>query len=343
MRKLLHRIYSNRYFLLFILLFAYAQSIYIRGNIWNEFNAYIFTPEAALAKLIDVIILFLLILFFIRRWQKLEVFETKEMLKIFSASIVSYILVMLIIELVIAFAFGNIQRNFNKETLLFTTFSKFLDAIIYGSFFLVYYYYLKNKKYLEQLTTYHKAISESRISQLKAQLNPHFLFNNLNILDQLIEEDKHKASEFLNEFADIYRYVLQATDKKLVPIKEELAFAEQYFKIIKHKYGDAYQLSFDKRNLNGFISPLTLQLLIENAVQHNLGTEKQPITIHITINQNLCVSNNRISKRYVKQTSGRSLINLKEQYRLLANQPIETQASESIFSVNIPIINKVEQ
>ena len=343
MKKFLNRIYANRYFLLFIVLFAYADSIYKRINPWVELNAYIFTPEIIIYRLIQVGILFPLILFFIRRWQKSDVFNTKEMLKIFGSSLVVFALLMQILSLALALAYGGVERNFGGIRLPLGILNNLIDGFIYGSFFLAYYYYQKNKKHQEQLATYNQALSDSRINQLKIQLNPHFLFNNLNVLDQLIAEDKHKASEFLNEFADIYRYVLQASDKKLVPISEELDFAEQYFQLIKHKYGNAYQLSIEKQNINGFISPLTFQLLIENAVQHNLGTDESPVFIKISSNEKLKVSNNLIPKRNVKQTSGRALSNLKEQYKLLANQPIEVEKSDTLFSVIIPIIKTIQQ
>ena len=343
MKKLLNRIYTNRYFLLFIVLFAYADSISERIHPWEELNAYIFTPEIVIYRLIEVSILFPLILFFIRRWQKSDIFSTKEMLKIFGSSIVLFILIMQILGLAMALAYGGVERNFGGIRLPLGIISDLLDGFIYGSFFLAYYYYQKNKKHQVQLATYHQALSDSRINQLKTQLNPHFLFNNLNILDQLIEEDKHKASQFLIEFADIYRYVLQATDKKLVPISEELAFVQQYFQLIAHKYGNAYQLSIEGQNCNGFISPLAFQLLIENAVKHNLGTAENPVRIKISANENLTVSNNLIPKRNMKQTSGRALANLTEQYRLLANKPIEVEKSDTAFSVIIPIIQTIEQ
>ena len=324
------------------MLFAYVDSIYGRITFWGRVDAYVFTPEAFIYGLIQASILFPLILFFIRRWQKSDVFSTKEMLKIFGLSILAFILIMHLVGLAMALSYGGFERNFNPTTFYLTTFRYLIDGFIYGSFFLSYYYYHKNKKHQEQLATYHQALSESKINQLKTQLNPHFLFNNLNVLDQLIEEDKHKASDFLNKFADIYRYVLQASDKRVVPISEELTFAEQYFQLIKYKYGNAYQLSIEKQNMNGFISPLTLQLLIENAVQHNLGTEKNPVCINISANENLNVSNNLIPKRNMKQTSGRALTNLQEQYRLLANQPIEVEKSGTTFSVIIPIIQTKE-
>lgn len=343
MKKLLNTIYSNRHFLLFILVFAYLQSVYIRIVVRRVINAFIFTPESAFATLISVCVLFLILLFFIRSWQRSDVFGIKEMLKIFGVSLLTFLITMKIIGFIIAFAFDTIERNFNQQTLILTSFSDLLDGFIYGSFFLAYYYYQQNIRKQKQLIIYNQAISESKISQLKTQLNPHFLFNNLNVLDQLIEEDKNKASEFLNEFADIYRYVLQASDKKFVSINEELIFAEHYFKLIEHKYGDAYQLTIKNQNSEGFIIPLTLQLLIENAVQHNLGTLKNPIFIEIDIDKSIKVTNNYIAKRNAKSTSGRALNNLKEQYKLLTRNPIEIQKSDSTFSVIIPIIHTLEQ
>lgn len=343
MKKPLHIGYSNRHFLLFILLFAYLQSVYTRIVVREEINAYIFTPESAFATLVSVSVLFIIILFFIKNWQRSDVFEMKKMLKIFGASLLTFLITMQIIGFLIAFSFDNIERNFNQKTLILTTFSNLLNGFIYGSFFLAYYYYHQNLIKQKKLIKYNQAISENKINQLKTQLNPHFLFNNLNVLDQLIDEDKDKASYFLNEFADIYRYVLQASDKTFVTIMEELIFAQHYFKLIQHKYGDAYQLVIESQNSDGYIVPLSLQLLIENAVQHNLGTAENPVIIKINTNKSIHVTNNYIAKRNAKSTSGRALNNLKEQYKLLTSNPIEIQKTDSTFSVIIPIIHTLEQ
>lgn len=343
MRNLFRKAYQNRYFLGFILLFAYAQSIQIRIWVRGKIDGYIFTPEAAITTFIAVCLLFCIIDFFIRNWQKHRVFRFTEVIRIFSISLVTYVLLIKTLGFVIALLFNTVERNFNKKTLYISTFSDVMDGMIYGSFFLAYYYYSKYKKHQKELASYHQALSESRINQLRAQLNPHFLFNNLNILDQLIEEDKHKASDFLNEFAEIYRYVLQASDKKVVSIDEELSFAGQYFKLMQHKYGNAYQLSIENRGSKGYILPLTLQLLIENAVQHNLGTDQNPVFIKINIETHFHVSNNLIPKRNTKPASGRALNNLKEQYKLLTDQPIEIKKSNHAFSILIPVIHTNEK
>lgn len=341
MKNILSKIKRSNYFLLFIFLFGYFQSIQIRVLVRREFDWYIFTPEAAVASFLNACILFSIIYFFIRRWQKSDVFSFKEALKIFGASLLVFFIIMKAFGLLLALAFGTFERNFNQESLIYTSIATFMDAFIYGSFFLAYFYHQVNRKYQEKILQFTKALSESKISQLKTQLNPHFLFNNLNVLDQFIEEDKHKASSFLNEFADIYRYVLQVTDKKLVSIEEELAFARSYFSMMQHKYLNAYQLEIQQSETSrGQIIPLTLQLLLENAIGHNLGMESKPVVIKIEIGENIVVSNNFIRKKSLKATSGRALLNLEEQYNLLSNQKIKVHQSKEEFSVTLPVIQQ---
>ncbi len=339
MHHILNKIRTHKYFLLFIFLFGYAQSVQIRFLIRRKISWYLFTPEAAVTKFISTCLFFLIMLFLIKKWQKAITFNIKETLKIFSTSLLLHVIILQSLGLCISFLFDNVERNFNFETLTHSLVSNFMDALIYGSFFLAYYYYQKNRNYQNQISTYNEALSENKINQLKTQLNPHFLFNNLNVLDQLIEEDKYKASDFLNEFAEIYRYVLEVSDKKLVTLTEELSFAKSYFSLMKHKYGNAFQLEINpKTNNNAFIVPLTLQLLLENAIKHNLGTENNPIEIIIKIGENIIVSNNIIKKQNQKLTSGRSLQNLKEQYLLLSNKEIEINHKKEAFTVTLPLI-----
>lgn len=338
---ILKKAYRNRYFLLFILVFAYVQSIYIRMIVRKEIDAYIFTPEAALVTLLNAGILFWVILYFIKKWKVSDTINPMILLKIFVASLLTYMISMKIIGLLLALVFNTVERNFNREAFTYSLFSDFLDGIIYGGFFLAYYYHHHSRKQYDKLMVYNDALAKSKITQLKNQLNPHFLFNNLNILDQFIEEDKEKASDFLNEFAEIYRYVLKASEKELVSLDEEAAFARQYFNLFQYRYGKAYRLNLDVKNSNGFIVPLTLQLLIENAIQHNLGTEDDPVEITIRIDESILASNNIRLKRNAKPVSGRALKNLEEQYRILTQQPLEINRSADRFSIRIPIIHSL--
>jgi len=340
MKTILQKIHRNVYFILFVLIFAYIQSIYIRIAVRRMVNVYIFTPEAALASLLGAGILFVIIRYFIRILQPNSKFSTGTTLKIFAFSLVSYIIAMQLIGIAIALIFGKIEQNFSQQAFLLSLFSDFLDGLIYGSFFLAYYYYNANKEYQQQVASYHQAISEVKINQLKTQLNPHFLFNNLNILDQLIEEDKFKASDFLNQFADIYRYVLSVSDKELVKVDEEVCFIRQYFTLLQHKYGDMYQLHINHVNKDGYTVPLSIQLLVENAVKHNLGTPGNPVLINVVIDDIIIVSNNIILKRKTSSQSGMGLKNLIEQYKILTLGGIDIQEHETTFKVTVPIINK---
>lgn len=339
MSLILKQVRTHKYFLLFIFLFGYAQSIQIRFLIRRKINWYLFTPEAAVTTFISSCLFFFILLFLMKRWQKANAFNIKEALKIFTTALLLYMVILKSLGIFVSLLFGNFERNFNAETLTHSLVGDFMDALIYGSFFLGYYYFQKNKNYQKQITTYNKALSENKINQLKAQLNPHFLFNNLNVLDQLIEEDKNLASDFLNEFAEMYRYVLEVSDKKLVTLKEELSFAKSYFSLMQHKYGNAFQLEIEQKNdTTVWIAPLTLQLLIENVIKHNLGTENNPVTVKIKIEENIVVSNTLIKKQNLKLISGKGLQNLKEQYYLLSKQQIEIKQQEGLFIVTIPLI-----
>lgn len=338
MALILKQIRKHHYFLLFIFLFGYAQSIQIRFLIRRKISWYLVTPEAAITTFISSCLFFSILLFLIKKWQKANTFNIKEALKIFTTSLLLYIVILKSLGIAVSLLFGNFERNFNTETITHSLLADFMDALIYGSFFLGYYYFQKNKNYQKQITTYNKALSDNKINQLKTQLNPHFLFNNLNVLDQLIEEDKHKASDFLNEFAEIYRYVLEVSDKKLVTLQEELLFANNYFSLMKHKYGTAYQLTINQKDTQTWIPPLTLQLLVENAIKHNLGTENKPIVIKINCAQNITISNNIIKKQHQNLTSGRALQNLKEQYLLVGNQEITIDNHQNHFTVTLPLI-----
>ena len=338
MKNILARISYHKYFIFFILLFSYVQSIYIRISDWQEINLYVFTPEAPFFYLIKVGLLYVVSLSYLKYFLKNKNFKTNTLLTVFFLLIVTYLILMQLVGLMTAVLFDTVERNFNTHTFFFNLFSDFLDGFIYGGFLLTYYYFNANKHQQEQLSSYQQALSESKIKQLKSQLNPHFLFNNLNVLDQLIAEDKDKASNFLNEFADIYRYIIQTSDKKIIAISEELKFIGQYFVLIQHKYEEAYQLRIQGEIKDVFIVPMTLQLLVENAIKHNLGTKDAPIYINIKLNDAIVVSNNVRLKINNAQKIGAALSNLKEQYRLLADQRIEVVQTAGLFSVTVPAI-----
>ncbi|WP_290796824.1 sensor histidine kinase [Flavihumibacter sp. UBA7668] len=338
--RLLNIVYQHRFFLLFTLLFGYIASIQTRLVAGRELNAYLFTPEAALASFINALVIYFIMSQILQQLNKKQAdFSIRIALQLLGTSLLIYLLFSNLFSYLIALAFDTVERNFNQQTLLIVQLNRLLDVFIYGGFFLAYSYYQKNKEKAAAIASYDQSISSSRIAQLKAQLNPHFLFNNLNVLDQLIDEDKTTASAFLNDFAELYRYVLESSDRKLVPLEEEWKFAQQYFRLMQHKYQDAYQLELSGTIPNDLlIPPLTLQLLLENAIEHNLGTRQQPIKIQVNFTESITVTNTLVPKPSKKTTGGRSLKNLQQQYALLSPTSISIRAKADQFIVSLPFI-----
>ncbi|HWV66268.1 sensor histidine kinase [Chitinophaga sp.] len=183
----------------------------------------------------------------------------------------------------------------------------------------------------------------AELEVLKLQLDPHFLFNNFSILTQLIEINKEAALEFLSSLAKVYRYILTTGKKDIVTLDEELKFLETYFHLIKIRHGETIHLSIDVSGADKRkgIPPVTLQLLIENAIKHNISTLKQPLNISIssTVEDQIIIKNNlqRINIDY--KSTGMGHKNIKERYQLLQGKAPEILETDAFFEVRLPLLN----
>ena len=179
----------------------------------------------------------------------------------------------------------------------------------------------------------------SDYTALQNQLNPHFLFNNLSVLISEIRYDQEKAEEFARKMADIYRYVLQSKDMTQVTISEELEFIGSYVFLHNIRLGNSVRLDVElsDKQKEETLPPLTLQLLVENALKHNKASEKEPLNIRIFMDAgNLVVSNNLQLKKTTYGT-GTGLTNLNERYKLLYGKQIRVEKTESEFRVVLPV------
>ncbi len=173
---------------------------------------------------------------------------------------------------------------------------------------------------------------------LKSQLNPHFLFNNLNTLSGLIRQDQSIANEFLKEMSDMYRYILKTTETEVVPLKEEIQFAESYTRLLKKRFGKNFNYSIEVNDFNYVLPPISLHLLLENIVKHNRIDDECPM--HFTIKQKegfLFVENTINLKNSVDSTK-KGLQILTEQYTFLTNKTIEINENNNMFSVKLPLL-----
>lgn len=184
-----------------------------------------------------------------------------------------------------------------------------------------------------------------KYNSLRNQINPHFLFNSFNVLSELVYDDPTQAVKFIREMSDLFRYVLDCRDKELVSLKEEVEFMNSYTYLLKTRFGDKLKLKNDiDPASDAFLVPMTLQLLVENAVKHNEVSEKFPLTVIIRQHgEYIEVENVRKPKQVGEESKNTGLSNISQQYGFFTDRKIEVKASETAFLVRIPIIQMIQK
>jgi 2TM domain/Histidine kinase len=232
--------------------------------------------------------------------------------------------------------------------------SNYLVAIIMTFFvtlaFHAFYFY---KAYTENRVKEQKVIAgtaSAKFESLKNQIDPHFLFNSLNVLSSLIEENPDSAQKFTTSLSKIYRYVLEQKDKELVSVEEELAFAKTYMNLLKMRFENSitYELPVEKDWIASSLAmteakvvPLSLQLLLENTIKHNVVSEQKPLHVKIYIENNyLIVENNLQKKEVLQDRKGVGLQNIVNRYALISERKVLVDETQASFKVKIPILTK---
>ena len=211
--------------------------------------------------------------------------------------------------------------------------------------FMVNFALLMQREASAQRTRRHEA--EFRYMNLKNQVNPHFLFNSLNVLDSIVHEGtREEASEYIQKMAAMYRYLMRQEGKRLVPLTEEFDFARTYRELMQIRYpeGLVIQDLIGAVPQDGFTVPCTLQILVENAVKHNAVSPERPLVITATTDgHSITVRNNRIPKVTPVSASGIGLQYIRNQFRDIAGQEIQVLETTDSFSVTFPIITESEE
>jgi len=206
-----------------------------------------------------------------------------------------------------------------------------------------FYFY---KAYQENKVKEQKVIAGTASAQfesLKNQIDPHFLFNSLNVLSSLIEENPDSAQKFTTSLSKIYRYVLEQKDKELVPVSEELAFAKTYMNLLKMRFENSitFEIPEDFITEEAKVVPLSLQLLLENCIKHNVVSESKPLHIKIYIENNqLVVENNLQKKEVLSDRKGVGLQNIVNRYAILTQRKVLVEETEKTFKILLPILTK---
>ena len=229
-----------------------------------------------------------------------------------------------------------------NERLANYVFATAMSFIILLCFYVFYIF----KEYNESKVKEQKIIAgtaNAKFESLKNQIDPHFLFNSLNVLSSLIEENPDNAQKFTTSLSKIYRYVLEQKDKELVTVQEELAFAKTYMNLLKMRFENSisFELPENFENSEAKVVPLSLQLLLENCIKHNIVSEQKPLHIKISIKDNYLIIQNDLQKKEVLQDRrGVGLQNIVSRYSILTQRKVLINESNAVFAIYLPILTK---
>lgn len=231
--------------------------------------------------------------------------------------------------------------NFDVGDRLYGTYYSTIGITLIITMFMTSRSFLLNWR--ESAVDAERAKKESVAAQyesLKNQVNPHFLFNSLNALTNLVYEDQDKAAKFIKQLSEVYRYVLDTRDKELVPLAEEVKFLDSYLYLQQIRFGEKLNLKVSLENAKGQVAPLALQMLIENAIKHNVIAEEQPLYIEVRMETGYIVVENNLQKKNMpgEGSSGIGLENIQRRYEFLSNLKVVVENTENMFRVKLPVI-----
>lgn len=239
-------------------------------------------------------------------------------------------------------AVGILGYRFNYEDLKMGLLVGFCVNLIFETLFEADYTLGRYKESVEEKHSLQQLSMHQEFDTLKNQVNPHFLFNCFNTLSSLITEDRRKAEKFLNELSKVYRYLLRNNEDGLSTVYNEINFIRSYYQLLQTRHGEAVQINIetDKRYDAYLLPSLSLQLLVENVVKHNVLSKNKPLVIDIfTTAGNKLVVNNNLQRRSVNAPSNKvGLNNIKAKYHLLQQDGFQVIEDEKNFTVALPLI-----
>ncbi len=188
-----------------------------------------------------------------------------------------------------------------------------------------------------------KISAQAQFQSLKNQVNPHFLFNNLNVLASLVNKDAKASTEFIEQLAKVYRYVLNQYDNELVDLRSEMEFIQAYVYLLETRFGSALRVEIDVPEpfLEYYLVPVALQMLFENAIKHNVSSKNHPLMIRVTVDSSpaLTVTNNWQPKAEQEPSTGIGLGNILRRYEFVTSRQVVVTQDEKYFSVSLPLIH----
>lgn len=260
----------------------------------------------------------------------------------FSAMFIYTIIAILVVNYIwYVIIFGNTPLQMFNYGMISMLIELFVTVIITSIYFSIDFF----KSWRESAVNEERLQKESiklQYKALKNQVNPHFLFNSLNSLSSLVYKDQDQAVKFIKQLAEIYRYVLEHKDYELVTLAEEVSFSEKYIYLQKIRHDCGLNVNITLKNMNNrMVVPVSLQILIENAIKHNIISEENPLNIKIyDTADTIVVMNNLQPKKALLESGGIGLSTIKARYSFLSDKQVVIKESDKHFIVELPIIER---
>lgn len=245
-------------------------------------------------------------------------------------SILAIISLMTFFESVLGYNFG--------KGYVYTVYGSLITTILISLFLHSRSFLMHWRQATIQSEKYEKESIAAKYESLKNQVNPHFLFNSLNALTNLVYEDQDKAVKFIKQLSEVYRYVLDTRDKEVVVIEEELKFLQSYLYLQQIRFGNKLKIEISLSNHKSYVTPLALQMLIENAIKHNVVSEDSPLNIKLFNRDGFIIVENNLYKKTAlgEPSAGVGLENICKRYELLSNTKVQVIKNTDTFTVKLP-------
>lgn len=256
----------------------------------------------------------------------------------------------LIVDYVIGNSIEYVYRLFGENANYYTQFRVLLPVILLTimimAIYEAMYYYIRLKKSIRDEEQSKQVIIQAQLDALRNQAQPHFFFNTLNTLRDIIDQNsKEDAKEFVDKLSDMYRFLLEAGNANLISLRDELKFSKAYIHIQSERFGDNLKLNWNipEDALGIMIVPMSLQLLLENAIKHNIISKAKPLTVDINISDDYIVITNKIQAKSTQLPSTKvGLKNIEKRYTLITKKSIKIVNDGNEFSVSLPILKTQE-
>ncbi len=266
----------------------------------------------------------------------------RRLLWIGSTVIVGYILIDITLDSLGFFILGD--HSVHQDNFRYTISGLTVCTLVLSIYEGIWLFYRWKATMLEAEKLRRETV-ESQLQGLRSQVNPHFLFNSLNTLTYIIPEDPEKAITFVQKLSKVYRYVLETRDEKLIKLEEELRFLDSYIFLLKERFGQNLHIYQDIPSyaLDMSLAPLSLQILLENCIKHNIISADQPLFIELFAEDNqLIVKNNLQLKRQHMPSTGMGLQNIKNRYMYFTREPVVVSDQDGHFTVKLPLLGVPE-